>query len=250
MAEMSIILDALKKMEGEGTTKEPREIITPPERPLSERKRGLLFFLAAAALALNFLAVVLWFGQRDGAGERGVRESVGLSVEKRLAAVAPGKETPPLSVPVDAPSVASPERAAPGAGAAVESGEIVPNALAGLRPSEERAVPATVPPTAQEIATIGKETVTEGVNAVEEREAYDGSVLSVEELPGDLRPGVEDLRISAHVYSDDPAFRRVAVNDNLRREGDAVAVDLVVEEITERGAVFSYRGYRFRMESH
>jgi len=113
--------------------------------------------------------------------------------------------------------------------------------------AETRVTAPLLPPPAQEVSPRN-EGPAEGENAGEKGE-YDGSVLTVEELPGDLRAGVMDLKITAHVYSDDPSFRRVAVNDTLKREGEVMAGGLVVEDITEEGAVFSYRGYLFRMES-
>ncbi len=250
---MSIILDALKKMEGEGATKGSRAMLPSPKEPLSGRKRGLLLALAAAALALNLLAVVLWLGGRDGADEGSVGESVRQPVEKGLAAVPEGTSRHAAVSGVERP-VAGPKLVGPGPGPPAEAAEKGPEEAPDMSPEPlpavERPLAASLLlPATQEMSASTEEPVTEAVSAVEEREAYDGSVLFVEELPGDLRSGVKDLRISAHVYSDDPAFRRVAVNDNLKREGDTVAADLVVEEITERGAVFNYRGYRFRMEA-
>lgn len=246
---MSIILDALKKMEGEGAAKGSREILPPPKRPLSGRKRGLLLSLAAAALALNLFAVVLWLGEKNGGDEGSAGENVRQPVAKGLAA-APVGMAHLSAVPEVARPVAVPAPVGPGAGAAEKSKEEAPLISPEPLPAVEKPVAASpLPPATQEIAALGEGAETESVNAVEGKKAYDGSVLFVEDLPADLRSGVEDLKISAHVYSDDPSFRRVAVNDSLRREGDAVAADLVVEEITERGAVFNYRGYRFRMES-
>jgi hypothetical protein len=257
---MSIILDALKKMEGEGAAKGRHEKLPAPPGVLSGWKKGLILSLAAAALALNLLAVILWLGMRDGANERGVGETVERPVE-RQPAVAPGGTAPlPAIADLQRP-VATPETVDPGpdptlgtgAAAKVDGKSAEMAAVLPPSPPDTVAIPVTVspvPPGDGEIPVPDERAAAEGVQADEEGEAYDGSVLSVEELPGHLRPGVEDLRISAHVYSDDPSFRRVAVNDDLKREGDMVATDLVVEEITEGGAVFSYRGYRFSLRSH
>jgi general secretion pathway protein B len=248
---MSFILDALKKMEGEVATKGAGAIPPPPPRPLSGRKKSLLLALVTATLALNILAVVLWLGERERADERGGGKNVVRTVERPFPVAAATMAVPPAAVPEAEIPVTSPEPVVPGAGETVQGGEETAQVTSGRRSAVEKPVAAesSLPPTAQEIAALDARPATEEVSAGEERATYDGSVLAVEELPGDLRPGVAALRISAHVYSNDPAFRRVAVNDNLKREGDVVAAGLVVEEITERGAVFRYRGYRFRMET-
>lgn len=268
---MSIILDALKKMEGEGSGKGQPARLSTSESPLPTRKRLLVLSLAAAALALNLLAVVLWLGMREGPEEPGSSESIPMPVEKRTAAAPQGTPLPaaPLSV-VERPAPsrlpagpAPPPAPASGydrEGPATAAGGDVPSSPAVPPPAESQPIgavdmpaPTTVlPPPAREIVRQGEGTadgeIAEGVGATDHEE-YDGSVLAVEELPADLRAGVKNLKITAHVYSDDPAFRRVAVNDTLKREGDVVAAGLVVEDITEEGAVFNYRGHLFRMES-
>jgi general secretion pathway protein B len=270
---MSIILDALKKMEGEGPEKGPAARLSTSESPLPAGKRLLILSLAAAALSLNLFAVVLWLGMREGPDERGASEMAKIPVSKRPAA-AP-QRTSPLAAPVsvvERPALsrlpagsAPPPAPVPGyddEGPATTMGGEEPSSLSvpptaaesppgGSPPTRAVGTPAATPPLPlpdREIPPRGEGAAAEGVNAADQQE-YDGSVLTVQELPENLRAGVKDLKITAHVYSDDPVFRRVAVNDTLKREGDVVADGLVVEDITEEGAVFSYRGRLFKMES-
>ncbi len=68
------------------------------------------------------------------------------------------------------------------------------------------------------------------------------------ELPEGIKDSLEDLRISGHVYSDDSSFRILTVNDSVKREGEAISPDLRLIEITEKGAIFSYRGTHFLID--
>lgn len=70
-------------------------------------------------------------------------------------------------------------------------------------------------------------------------------VLPLQELPASVRQGIPNLVIAFHAYSPRPVERRVMVNNELLRQGDALAGGLQLEEITPDGVVFSYRGHRF-----
>ena len=72
-------------------------------------------------------------------------------------------------------------------------------------------------------------------------------IFNLNDLPADVRSALPPLKISAHVYSPEPASRLVQVNDQLLQEGQDSIQGMQVEEILPKGIVFRFQGYRFRM---
>lgn len=66
------------------------------------------------------------------------------------------------------------------------------------------------------------------------------------DLPAALAQEVPKPAILIHSYSATPASRFVFISDRKWREGEFPAPGLKLEQITADGAIFSYRGYRFR----
>jgi general secretion pathway protein B len=64
------------------------------------------------------------------------------------------------------------------------------------------------------------------------------------ELTGDERSGLPALKLSMHVYADDPAQRFVIVDGRRLREGDSPAAGIAVEAIRRDGLVLSVNGRR------
>lgn len=93
---------------------------------------------------------------------------------------------------------------------------------------------------------------TEGVgrDAVTPDEAGEQSarVMALAELPNHIQQALPQIQISLHFFSNRPEARLVRINDRHLHEGDMVANELRLLEITEGGAVFSFRGYRFQVE--
>lgn len=71
-------------------------------------------------------------------------------------------------------------------------------------------------------------------------------VFSIAELPLALQQELPPMTISVHAYSGRPADRLVGINNRMLREGDSVAPGLILEQITQEGMVFGYKGYSFR----
>jgi general secretion pathway protein B len=61
-------------------------------------------------------------------------------------------------------------------------------------------------------------------------------------MPQSARRRFPSLSFSTHVYASDPGLRAIVVNGTRLTEGDALGA-LVVHEITEEGAVFSFDSY-------
>lgn len=66
------------------------------------------------------------------------------------------------------------------------------------------------------------------------------------ELPASMRKQLPPISVAVHAYSSTPADRLVSINGRMLREGDTMAPDLKLEQITPDGMIFAYRGYRFR----
>ena len=72
-------------------------------------------------------------------------------------------------------------------------------------------------------------------------------VVDVAELPADVRAKMPAISFAGHVYSSEAKQRSVMVNGRKTREGQTVDRDLTLEKITTDGAVFNYKGWRFRL---
>lgn len=64
-------------------------------------------------------------------------------------------------------------------------------------------------------------------------------------IPAALRDRKSKLTMTLHFYTDEPARRMVRIDDRIVREGQVVADQLVLEEITPDGAIFAFAGERF-----
>jgi general secretion pathway protein B len=72
-------------------------------------------------------------------------------------------------------------------------------------------------------------------------------VLSIAELPPELRRELPTLVVSGSVYSELPSARFVILNGQLTHEGEKLGQELVLEQIQLRSAVLRYKGTRFRI---
>jgi hypothetical protein len=267
---VSFILDALRKLEEKQVTETTRELLGKEGAP-ARRHRGRRLWPRTAAVVLlggGCLLVALFLLR----GESGRVDGELLS-----------REDPGVGSPVSVPAAVEPDRAAseplppaaqaeegvPAPGAGGENAGMMDEGMRPLPPtgsSDEGAAAATLPIEAEAPQPAEKRDaearegssspgfadtpageVFEAGIADAPQPAPDGRVVPFEELPDEIRGGLQDLRITGHIYSDDRSFRRLNVNDSMRKEGDTLPEGVIIEEVTESGAVFSYRGYRFFM---
>lgn len=73
-------------------------------------------------------------------------------------------------------------------------------------------------------------------------------VVHVHELPLAVKRNIPAMEFSAHIYSSNPAHRSIVINGDFMEEGEQISNELTLTEITSKGAIFSFRGYRFRTE--
>mgnify|MGYP003572265106 FL=1 len=71
------------------------------------------------------------------------------------------------------------------------------------------------------------------------------TVLEMDELPIDVLQQIPVLEYSAHVYSSNPLQRSIVINGRFMEEGDRLAADLFLNEITPDGAIFDFQGQLF-----
>lgn len=67
----------------------------------------------------------------------------------------------------------------------------------------------------------------------------------IKQLAAKTRSAIPELNLTVHIFSDTPAKRMVKINGTRLREGDSVARDLVINEITRTGVIFSYKREKF-----
>lgn len=72
-------------------------------------------------------------------------------------------------------------------------------------------------------------------------------VANLRELPQNIQSEIPPLAVTGYIYSKNEAERSVLINNKLLREGDQVAPGLVLEKMTQKEAILSYKGYRYRL---
>ncbi len=67
------------------------------------------------------------------------------------------------------------------------------------------------------------------------------------QLSRDMQKELPSISIKGHIYSDNPSARMVNINGLLMREGEEIADDLRIDEITLSGVILTYKDVRFRI---
>lgn len=233
---MSYILEALKKSEQERTRGAAPTLHAIHAEPFFHKVRFSFWHYALVSAVLAASALVVWHrpapvGNSDAKG----------SDLSPLAAV----EAPP---PQAARRVEPAAVARPPSVAAAREVPVPPPPKAArqhekARETERTAVPApaSVPPSQD----AGSPKPQEEVVA---RAPSKHDVVDISELPSSVQRSMPKLAISGYINNpDDPSGRMVGIGDKLVREGDEVAAGLRLEQIAGTGAVFSYKGYHFRV---
>lgn len=70
-------------------------------------------------------------------------------------------------------------------------------------------------------------------------------VVSIQELPDDIRRELPQLSVGGAMHSDVAANRMLVLNGGVFREGDQPAPGVVLEEIRLKSAVLRYKGHRY-----
>lgn len=74
-----------------------------------------------------------------------------------------------------------------------------------------------------------------------------GTMLTIKELPQDIKVNLPELKMTVHSYNEQAQSRFVVINNSIFREGQSVGADLKVEQITQNGVVLNYHGHKFSL---
>jgi len=280
---MSLILEALKKSEAERRLGHAPGLMD--AQPRTRRRRapvGLWTVVAALMLAIGGSAY--WYGQRSQPAMTAPGQASAPQPGPQAgSAVSPANADVPSSAPL--PSTAVQAQAAPSAGArpAIEAPAArlpsdpaftsveresrpqlpvsVPVAAAPVAPTPaQTAAPSTAPAEAPS-AVPAPATATTTVSATDPASSIAAASAApaapappaAETLPElasighEARGQLPPLKISMHVYTEDPAGRVVIIDGRRLREGDALDTRLRLAEIRRDGSVIELDGRRYRL---
>lgn len=156
-----------------------------------------------------------------------------------------GSEAPPAlteappSAPVPSTSPAVRHPPAPPALHDAPAPTVSVVAAAPPRPSVAVAKSATPAPAASSAAATAPASAPAAAAA--------GRIVTLAELPPELRRTLPPLAIGGSMYSENPANRMLIVNGQLFHENDKPAADVTLEQIRLKSAVLRYKGYRFEL---
>ncbi|MBI4357482.1 MAG: general secretion pathway protein GspB [Gammaproteobacteria bacterium] len=68
------------------------------------------------------------------------------------------------------------------------------------------------------------------------------------DLPESIQESIPEFKFMGHLYSTRPGKSSVIIKNKLLYEGEEVAPAVLLEKVTEKGAILSYQGTRFQIE--
>lgn len=77
--------------------------------------------------------------------------------------------------------------------------------------------------------------------------AAEESVPGMRDLPEPIQRQIPPVAIGGYIYSKNPADRLLLIDKVLRHEGEELAPGLVLEKLQPKAAIFSFKGYRYRV---
>ena len=226
---MSYILEALKKSQAERQLGELPSIHAPQVQlhdgaaSASARRTPVWLALGGVAVAVA-AALLLWQPwQADAAAPA-------------VAAVVPAVLA--QAVPAPLPVAAPPAAVAPAPVAAfvppAATAAPVHHARPVAEPKQETPGQAVSPPVAAPAPAAP-------APAAEE------SVPGMRDLPEPIQRQIPAIAIGGYIYSKNPADRLLLIDKVLRHEGEELAPGLVLEKLQPKAAIFSFKGYRYRV---
>lgn len=82
----------------------------------------------------------------------------------------------------------------------------------------------------------------------EEQSPPSDEIIDLTDFPTDVQTRISDMKYSGHVYSPTPSLRMIMIDNVVVREGDRIAADLILAEITENGLIMQLDSTRFHMD--
>ena len=227
---MSYILEALKKSQAERQLGELPSIHAPQVQlhdgaaSASARRTPVWLALGGVTVAVA-AALLLWQPwQADAAAPAAaavVPVVLAQAVPAPLPVAAPPAAVAPAPVAAFVPPAAT---AAP-----------VHHARPVAEPKQETPGQAVSPPVAAPAP------------AVPPAPAAEESVPGMRDLPEPIQRQIPAIAIGGYIYSKNPTDRLLLIDKVLRHEGEELAPGLVLEKLQPKAAIFSFKGYRYRV---
>ena len=255
---MSLILEALRKSEAErrrGLPPDLRSELPPPAPP---GRRGLpAWGWAALAVAVAVLATWSWSRLPSDTGKVGRPPSAGTAAETDRPSPASADDNsaaspePPLPARTPARPVPPAEEAAatappasktpPASPAAAPTPAAAAPPIGVAQPSRQQepvpAAPAAAPPTTEPRDTA---------DTPRPPPSGDDRVLDVAELDAGTRQALPPLKLSMHLWNEDPARRFVILDGRRLGEGDRIGEASIVR-IERDGVLLQWQGRGIRV---
>ncbi|MFM9437385.1 general secretion pathway protein B [Janthinobacterium sp. CG_23.3] len=246
---MSYILEALKKSQAERQLGELPTIHAPQLRAgapgVAGRALAKPLWLALGgmtALALT-LAALMWRAAAPPAAPAGVA----------VATAPPASPTPAVAPPPSGMATGAAAAApAPVGVAAVAASVHVPAAVAVASPAPPPAPPRR-PMAAPHVASASASAKpvlpapAPAAQSAPPATPADDNLAGLRDLPEPIQRQIPPLALGGYIYSKNPADRLLLVDKALRHEGEEVAPGLILEKLQPKSAVFSFKGYRYRV---
>ena len=241
---MSYILDALKKSEQDRNKQQrtgPRSP-HPSGRSLPPRKNRIvpaLIITSFLMLSVIIMGGGAWLALRDEPGEQRAAPSATSGPAQAGAPQPVAAADPEKAVSKQARAHIGTRTGAP-EDQGTKNGQSAASAEPGTRP------PAIVSDAQASVRSIPDPAAEQPVPGVQPGSVKELPLIS--ELEFSTRSMLPEMKFRGHAYSSTPAKRMIMINSMIVREGDTVAPDLRLKEITEDGLIMSFRGIDFRVE--
>ena len=236
---MSYILEALKKAQAERQLGSAPTLHAPALHGTDRKAAGgaLTKPLVLAALAMGVAIVVLLVLVLRPTQQQQP------AVAQQAAAVAAGRPVaPPLVVatPAAVPAPVAPvATVVPAQAGGAPLAAALPPPVATVTPEPRSHPVAEEAPVAAPAVAADK--------SAKPSVAPEEPVQNLRDLPEPIQRSIPHVTVGGYIYSKNPADRLLLIDKILRHEGEEVAPGLMLEKLLPREAVFSFKGYRYRV---
>ncbi|MGF6118587.1 general secretion pathway protein B [Janthinobacterium lividum] len=231
---MSYILEALKKSQAERQLGELPSIHAPQvqlhDTAASGAARRAPVWLALGGVTVAVAAaLLLWQPWQAAANAPAAIPVVPAVLAQAVPAPMPAAPPPAAPAPAPVPVAQVPPVPAAVTAAPVHHARPVPEPKQESPGQATAAAPAAAPAMSTP-APSAEETVP-----------------GMRDLPEPIQRQIPQVAIGGYIYSKNPADRLLLIDKVLRHEGEELAPGLVLEKLQPKAAIFSFKGYRYRV---